>query len=112
MVDDFYASCRRDPVLGPIFERQVQDWDGHLARISAFWSAALLRTGGYSGRPLEAHLEIPGLDPGHFSTWLRLFRETLSRRCTPEVGAAFLTLAGRKANEIISRAELTKRPKA
>ena len=32
----------------------------HLARMTDFWSAALLRTGRYSGRPVERHRSIEG----------------------------------------------------
>lgn len=109
VVDRFYARCRADPVLGPIFERHVQDWDEHLARLRAFWGAALLGAGGYSGRPLQAHLAIEGLLPGHFSVWLRLFRETLAEHTpplTPGDAELFLARAGRMANRIIAEARL------
>src|SRR6516162_5436116 len=55
VVAEFYRRARCDGRLGPVFEAEVDDWDIHLARMQAFWSAALLRTGRYSGRPVEAH---------------------------------------------------------
>jgi len=102
VVDEFYAACRADPELGPIFAAHVHDWDEHLARIHAFWSSVLLRTGEYSGRPLESHLSIPSLGTRHFSTWLRLFRETVERRCTPRGAAIFMGFAGRMARNMIA----------
>src|SRR5690349_11000131 len=64
VVLEFYRRARRDGRLGPVFESHVHDWDAHLARMRDFWSAALLRTGRYSGRPVEAHRPIFGLTAG------------------------------------------------
>lgn len=100
VVDDFYARCRADPTLGPIFDRQVHDWDAHLARICAFWAAVILRTGGYAGRPLEAHRAIPDLAPAHFAVWLRLFNLTVRTHCSPADASLFMTLAGRMASRM------------
>lgn len=105
IVEAFYAECRRHPVLGPIFNRHVQDWDMHLARIQSFWAAALLKVGGYSGRPLEAHLAIPDLNPEHFSMWLKLFAQSVASQHPPlaaKDAARFMTLAGRMANRLIA----------
>jgi hemoglobin len=108
IVDEFYAECRRDPVLGPVFERHVDSWDEHLARVRTFWSSALLRSGQYSGRPLEAHLAIPGLAPEHFTHWLRLFSQTVSKHCSPQDAAAFMALAGRMARVIVANSDVRK----
>ena len=106
VVAEFYAECRRDAVLGPIFERHVENWDDHLERIRRFWSAALLKTGQYSGRPLEAHLAIPNLAPEHFTLWLRLFSQTVSKHCTPADAAVFMAMAGRMARVIMATSEV------
>src|SRR5262249_21275438 len=66
VVAEFYRRARRDGRLGPVFEAQVNEWDAHLARMNDFWSAALLRTGRYSGRPVETHRRIGGLSARHF----------------------------------------------
>ncbi|MFZ5673247.1 MAG: group III truncated hemoglobin [Pseudomonadota bacterium] len=63
-----------------------------------FWSAILLRTGRYDGRPLPPHLAIPGLGEEHFRRWLTLFRETVARLCPPEVARLFLDHALRIAH--------------
>src|SRR5262249_8539712 len=55
VVVEFYRRARRDGLLGPVFEAHVREWDAHLGRMTDFWSAALLRTGRYTGRPVEAH---------------------------------------------------------
>ncbi|MEQ4573888.1 MAG: group III truncated hemoglobin, partial [Gammaproteobacteria bacterium] len=44
LVHAFYARVRRDPELGPIFERHVADWDAHLRHLVDFWSAMLRGT--------------------------------------------------------------------
>ncbi|MGP1310413.1 MAG: group III truncated hemoglobin [Phycisphaerales bacterium] len=108
IVERFYAACRKDPTLGPVFEAHVDDWDDHLARIRAFWGAALLRDGGYSGRPLEAHLAIPNLGREHFSAWLRLFLETVEEHRPPLTDTdveMFRTRTGRMANRILAAAK-------
>lgn len=102
VVDEFYSKCRADPVVGPIFNARIHDWDGHLATIRSFWAAALLRSGEYAGRPLQAHLGIENLEPRHFSVWLRLFRETVQGHCSPEAAAAFMDAAGMMAKHMMS----------
>jgi len=63
-----------------------------------FWSATLLRTGRYDGRPLPPHLAIPELTDEHFRRWLLLFRETVMRLCPPEVARLFMDRALRIAH--------------
>ncbi len=109
IVDEFYAKCRAHPELGPIFNSHVDDWDAHLSRIRAFWEAAMLRSGQYAGRPLEAHLAIPNLGREHFSAWLRLFSETVSAHCGKEDAAAFMDRAGRMANRLMAAGEIRRR---
>src|SRR6187401_3638854 len=70
VVVEFYRRARRDHRLGPIFEAHIREWDWHLVRMTDFWSAALLRTGRYSGSPVEQHRAISGLSRGHFDRWV------------------------------------------
>jgi hemoglobin len=95
VVDEFYRRARRDDRLGPVFETHVREWDGHLARMADFWSAALLRTGRYAGRPVERHREIEGLRSGHFDRWIALFEDTVRDLCPPREAEAFLVRARR-----------------
>jgi hemoglobin len=76
LVHTFYSKVRKDPVLAPIFESHIADWDGHLARIVDFWSSALRGTARYKGTPMPKHAALPGLTPALFHRWLALFRET------------------------------------
>lgn len=93
VVLEFYRRARRDDQLGPVFELYVQDWDRHLARMTDFWSAALLRSGRYSGRPVERHRPIAELTAGHFDRWVALFEETVNDLCEPPKARAFLVRA-------------------
>ena len=79
MVERFYASVQEHPTLGPVFnDRLVGRWDRHLAQMKDFWSSVLLRSGRYSGFPLGAHFDVPGIQKEHFGDWLALFEETLT----------------------------------
>ena len=95
VVGEFYRRARRDERLGPVFEAHIGDWDVHLARMNDFWSAALLRTGRYSGHPVERHREIIGLNAAHFDRWIELFEESVRDLCPPPEAEAFLVRARR-----------------
>ena len=101
VVVEFYRRARRDRRLGPVFEAQVDDWDVHLARMHDFWSAALLRTGRYSGRPVERHRSIGGLAAGHFDRWIELFEATVRDLCPSRQAEAFLVRARRMRDGMI-----------
>jgi hemoglobin len=101
VVVEFYRRARRDERLGPVFEAHVHEWDPHLARITDFWSAALLRTGRYSGRPVEQHRSIAGIAAGHFDRWLALFEQTVRDLCRPGQADAFIVRARRMRDGMI-----------
>jgi hemoglobin len=42
---DFYSRARFDPLIGPVFESKARDWEGHIARMCAFWSSVALMSG-------------------------------------------------------------------
>lgn len=100
VVHGFYDAIRRDDLLGPVFNGAIAEekWPVHLAKMCDFWSATLLRTGRYQGRPLPPHLAIPGLGEAHFRRWLNLFQATVSRLCPPEVAGLFMDRAMRIAH--------------
>ncbi|WEX08619.1 group III truncated hemoglobin [Chelativorans sp. AA-79] len=100
VVHGFYDRIRSDELLGPIFNDAIapQDWPRHLDKMCDFWSATLLRTGRYDGRPLPPHLALPGLGEMHFRRWLSLFRATVQGLCPPDVAALFMDRAMRIAH--------------
>jgi hemoglobin len=100
VVYGFYDKIRADDLLGPIFNGAIADeeWPHHLAKMCDFWSATLLRTSRYQGRPLPPHLALPGIGEEHFRRWLTLFKATVEQLCPPPVAALFFERALRIAH--------------
>ena len=65
---------RADPLLGPVFNPRVDDWDAHKVLMTSFWATVALRSGHYRGNPLAKHQPLP-IGGGHFQRWLALWRE-------------------------------------
>ena len=100
VVERFYDDARRDPLIGPVFNRVIapEAWPHHLATIADFWSSMLLGTGRYAGRPMPKHLAIPELSDAHFMRWLALFRRTATELCPPDIAALFIERSERIGN--------------
>jgi hemoglobin len=88
----FYARVRVDPLLGPIFNARIREWEHHLVRIGDFWSAVMLRTGRYQGQPMRLHLPLP-IDATHFDRWLELFEATARELCCAAIAEQFIQRA-------------------
>jgi len=99
LVRAFYERGRRDPLIGPVFESKVHDWEAHIARLCAFWSSVALMSGRYHGQPMAAHLTLP-IDTPHFDRWLELFTETADDICPPAAAAHFIERAHRIADSL------------
>ena len=99
LVRAFYGRARFDPLIGPIFESKVRDWEAHIARICAFWSSVALMSGRYHGQPMAAHLCLP-IDTAHFDRWLEIFAETARELCPPPAAEHFLERAHRIAESL------------
>ncbi|MCX5493880.1 group III truncated hemoglobin [Kaistia dalseonensis] len=107
LVYGFYDSVRGDPLIGPVFEREIEadQWPVHLAKMCDFWSSVLLRTRRYSGRPMAPHLRMEGLSDAHFERWLTLFQATAHRVFDEEGAAVVMAFAERIAQNFrLSRA--------
>ncbi len=89
LVHRFYDRVRQDPTLAPVFDAEIQDhWDSHLATMCDFWSALLLGTNRFEGRPLAKHLRLADrISPQHFDRWLVLFAETADAELPTDVAA-------------------------
>jgi hemoglobin len=92
LVHRFYGAVRADPVLGPIFEAKIEDWDEHLAKLCDFWSSIALMTGRFAGKPMQAHAPLP-IEGAHFERWLGLFRKTAAETCPAPAAAFFIERA-------------------
>ena len=98
VVRAFYGTARQDPVIGHLFD-DVQDWEAHIARITAFWSSVALMSGRYHGNPMAPHLKLP-LEPPHFARWLTLFEQTVGDLCSETGGDLLLEKARRIAQSL------------
>ena len=96
LVRNFYGKVRLDPVLAPIFDARIVDWEPHLRQMCAFWSSVALMSGRYHGTPMVKHLPLP-IDGAHFDRWLALFEATAREICPPEAEAHFVQRARRIA---------------
>lgn len=76
LVDLFYLQARQDELLGPVFNRAIENWQQHLPRMYQFWEKLLFGTEGYSGNPFQKHLALH-LGAEHFEAWLRIFNNTV-----------------------------------
>jgi hemoglobin len=99
LVARFYAKARRDPLIGPVFENAVDDWDEHLRTLNAFWSSVMLTSGRYKGNPMAAHLKLP-IEPRFFEQWLALWHETAAELFAPNPAAQFAAKAERIAESL------------
>ncbi|MTJ81825.1 MAG: group III truncated hemoglobin [Telmatospirillum sp.] len=99
LVHAFYARVRQDPAIGPLFNRQIDDWPAHLDTLSAFWSSVMLSTGRYKGTPMAAHMRLP-IEPVFFEHWLALWGRTATDLFTPETAARFIGKAERIAESL------------
>lgn len=97
LVATFYERARQDELIGAIFAREVKDWDHHIVQITEFWSAIILKTGKYDGRPLPPHLKL-NLKNEHFDRWLSLFEQTSLEIFPEDAAAIFIDRAKRVAD--------------
>ncbi len=94
LVQRFYARARQDALLGPVFERAIQDWPPHIATITSFWAQAMLGGDRYRGNAFAKHMG-KGIEPQMFERWLTLWRQSVHE-----------IFAEAAATRLIDRAEL------
>jgi hemoglobin len=96
-LDAFYSRVRGDALIGPVFADAIpeSEWPRHMARIHAFWSSVLLRSGRYTGNPFGKHRALARLEPEHFARWLGLFEETAAAHFPRDVSALLTERAHR-----------------
>jgi hemoglobin len=101
LVELFYGRVRKDPLIGPVFDRAIGDWGEHLDRLQAFWSSVMLTSGRYKGRPLPAHIRHgEAITPASFERWLELWREATAEVLPPAAAAAMQEKAERIAESL------------
>lgn len=110
LVAGFYAEIRRDPELGPLFDR-VTEWDHHIDRITDFWSSIVLKSGRYKGNPFAAHHPFADrLEPAHFARWLGHWHRATEARFAPPVARLLQEKAGRIAESLEAGLVFARRP--
>jgi hemoglobin len=102
LVRRFYSKARLDPLIGPLFNEAVNDWDEHFEKLADFWSSVMLTSGRYKGNPMRAHLKHKRITPEFFTRWLQLWHETTREVFGPEIAAQF----GFKAERIAESLQL------
>ncbi|AGC76196.1 group III truncated hemoglobin [Nonlabens dokdonensis] len=103
LVSKFYIKVRKEPVLGPIFNRAIQDWPAHLNHITDFWETSLLMVNNYDGNPVTAHQKLDQaenhtIEMYHFGLWINLWKETVYELYKGEIA----DLAIRRAKNMAS----------
>lgn len=94
LVARFYDKVRVDPLLAPVFNSVVEDWDSHKVLMTSFWATVALRTGNYRGNPLAKHKPLQ-IGKVHFDRWLELWRETAHEFLDEESSALMIGYAER-----------------
>ncbi|WP_422846257.1 group III truncated hemoglobin [Acidovorax sp. M2(2025)] len=86
LVHGFYGDVRKDPLLGPVFEKALHGrWDAHLQRLVDFWSTVALGTRSFRGDVFGKHMALEGVTPAHFAAWVGLWQQHTARLFAPEV---------------------------
>jgi hemoglobin len=101
VVRAFYGRVRQDPLLGPVFDGAIDDWEHHLVKLQAFWSSVMLWTGRYKGQPMAVHIgQAAHMTPEAFQRWLSLWDATASELLEPAAAAALQEKARRIAESL------------
>ena len=107
LVNAFYARVPADPLIGPVFMQQVEDWPAHLTLLKSFWMTVLGLAGSengllprvFAGNPMQTHLKLD-LEPEHFARWLALFAETAREVLDSEKAEIFIARSERIAQTL------------
>jgi hemoglobin len=102
LVETFYARVAEHPELGPVFGARLEGrWPAHMAKMKSFWGSVAFRSGAYGGKPVQAHVGVPGMAPDLFAQWLSLFDATLREIAPSEAARAwFMETAERIARSL------------
>lgn len=85
MVNTFYERIRLNEILGPIFNKRIEDrWPQHLEKMYKFWQTILLSEKTYNGAPFPPHATLP-IEEKHFIIWVNVFAKTVDDLFVGEV---------------------------
>ncbi|NJB70160.1 hemoglobin [Saonia flava] len=82
LVTTFYGKVRKDELLGPIFNRHINDWGGHFEKLTDFWETNLFFVRKFKGSPMHKHILVDkdenyAINEHHFGAWLNLWFQTV-----------------------------------
>jgi len=95
----FYADVRQDPLIGPIFNAQIKDWNHHLDIIASFWETLIGGPQTYAGPMPMRHLSLK-LREEHFERWLFLWQANCRAQLPVDVAPEMIGLAGQIAHRL------------
>jgi hemoglobin len=88
LIGVFYTRVRKDPVIGPVFNDAITDWEAHQETLFLFWTSLLYGNTGYNGRPVPAHFKHrEHMTPAAFTRWLELWAQTTDDLLPQEIAA-------------------------
>lgn len=107
LLNHFYADVRQHQVIGPIFERQIENWPKHIEKIANFWSQATGGPAAYSGAMPARHIPL-GLREEHFEIWLGLWSFNCQREASADCAEELIGIAQNIARRLRQFCGVTK----
>jgi hemoglobin len=95
----FYADVRQDPMIGPIFNARIKDWNHHLKIIASFWETLIGGPSTYAGPMPMKHLPL-GLRKEDFERWLFLWQANCRAQLPSDVAKEMSDLADHIAHRL------------
>lgn len=105
LVNTFYAEIKKDPMLGPIFNKHIaeEQWPKHLETLTDFWETNLFGVAKFKGNPTLKHFNVDmnlpkGIKQEHFGKWLQLWFQTIDKLFVGELAHKAKEAARRMAH--------------
>jgi hemoglobin len=99
LLKHFYADVRQDPLIGPIFNAQIEDWKEHLKIIDGFWETVIGGPRTYA-RPMPM-IHVPlQLREEHFERWLFLWQANCRAQLPGDVAREMIDLSQHIAGKL------------
>jgi hemoglobin len=99
LLKHFYADVRQDPLIGPIFNAQIEDWKKHLEIIASFWETVIGGPRTY-GRPMPMiHVSLQ-LREEHFERWLFLWQANCRAQLPADTAREMIDLSQHIAGKL------------
>lgn len=101
MVRLFYRNGLADPVLAPIFQGAIHDWDSHIHLVADFWSNSIHGTRRYKGNAYAPHMKLR-FEPEAFEHWLAAFEAAANEALGPAEAARAIGVARHMAQSYLA----------